>query len=108
MDVSPCGCEGSWQSAEVAFPAGSRSDPAERDPAAAGAPAPVGSAAGLPRVQPGAGRGAALGCPGAAAAPIFVISQASLQPDPSDHCSETTEGAAEEMKPLRTAFSYSS
>lgn len=29
--------------------------------------APVGSAAGLPGVQPGAGRGAALVCPGAAA-----------------------------------------
>lgn len=65
--MSTCGCAGSWQSAAFAFPAGSRSDPAERDPAAAGAPAPVGSAAGLPRVQPGAGRGAALVGPGAAA-----------------------------------------
>ncbi|XP_031953965.1 uncharacterized protein LOC116439021 isoform X1 [Corvus moneduloides] len=46
---------------------GSLSDPAERDPAAAGAQAPVGSAAGLPGVQPGGGRGAALVCPGAAA-----------------------------------------
>lgn len=65
--MSTRGCEGSWQSAVFAFPAGSLSDPAERDPAAAGAQAPVGSAAGLPRVQPGAGRGAALVCPGAAA-----------------------------------------
>lgn len=67
LDVSTCGCGGSCQSAVFAFPAGPRSDPAEREPAAAGAQAPVGSAAGLPRVQPGAGRGAALLCPGAAA-----------------------------------------
>ncbi|KAM7022172.1 uncharacterized protein M8220_016920 isoform 3-T3 [Acridotheres tristis] len=87
---------------------GSGSDPAERDPAAAGAAAPVGSAAGLPRVQPGLGRRAALLCPGAAAAPIFIISQASLQPDPSDRCSKATTGAAEETKHLRTAFCYSS
>ncbi|KAM7021011.1 uncharacterized protein M8220_017018 isoform 3-T3 [Acridotheres tristis] len=87
---------------------GSGSDPAERDPAAAGAAAPVGSAAGLPRVQPGLGRRAALLCPGAAAAPIFIISQASLQPDPSDRCSKATTGAAEETKHLRAAFCYSS
>ncbi|KAM7020890.1 serine/threonine-protein kinase PAK 3-like isoform 4-T7 [Acridotheres tristis] len=87
---------------------GSGSDPAERDPAAAGAAAPVGSAAGLPRVQPGLGRRAALLCPGAAAAPIFIITQASLQPDPSDRCSKATTGAAEETKHLRTAFCYSS
>ncbi|XP_031954005.1 serine/threonine-protein kinase PAK 3-like isoform X6 [Corvus moneduloides] len=87
---------------------GSLSDPAERDPAAAGAQAPVGSAAGLPGVQPGGGRGAALVCPGAAAAPIFIISQASLQPEPSDHRSKAIEGAAEDLKHLGTAFRYSS